>query len=206
MPTADRVARGLVERTRDQAALRHLDFIQCAVGHGKEGRTAVERVQPWQPGPITMRQVPWVDELRRIQGIDGTGLGTFVLDARVPAADALQAIRRIEPDDIGKGTPFEHASIDLPLIAAQREIRSLAAGIGQNPIELTFPGACELQLAGELFEAQALVGAQIRADQRSAYAEQNEDERGGAVQCSAEDLAPAQAAEGGEQEHNLRQR
>src|ERR1700730_13887661 len=141
MPTADRVARRLVERTRHQAALRHLDFIQGAVGHGKEGRTAVERIHPWQPGAIAMRQVPWVDALRRIQGIDRTSLGTFVLDARVPAADTLEAIRRIEPDEIGKGTPFEHASIDLPLIAAQREIRALAAGIGQYPVELTLPGA-----------------------------------------------------------------
>ena len=78
-----------------------------------------------------MRQVPRVDELGRIQGIDGTSLGTFVLDARVPAADALQAIRGIEADDICKGTPFEHASVDLPLVAVGRPT--------QEPIRATSP-------------------------------------------------------------------
>ena len=88
----------------------------------------------------------------------------------------------------------------------QREIGALAAGIGQNRIELALPGTRELQLAGGLFEAQALVGAQIRADQGGAHAEQNEYERGGAVQYSAENSAPAQEAERAEQEQNSHQR
>ncbi len=62
--------------------------------------------------------------------------------------------------------PFENAGVDLPFIAAQREIRVLAAGIGQNGVELAIPGARQLQFAGGLFEAQALVGAQIGSDQR----------------------------------------
>src|SRR5579859_5800425 len=153
-----------------------------------------------------MRQVPRVDALRRIERIYRTGLGTLILDACVPSADPFQAIRRIEPDDIRKGMPFEHASIDLPLVAAQRETRALAAGIGQDRIELTFPGARELQLAGGLFEAQALVGTQIRSDQRGAHAEQNEYECSGTVQCSAENPAPAQATDRRKQEQNSHQR
>src|SRR6266851_6116752 len=153
-----------------------------------------------------MRQLPRVDALRRIQGKYGTGLGTLILDAGVAAADALQAIRRIEPNEVGEGVPFEHARIDLPLVAAQRETRALAAGIGQNRIELTLPGTHELQLAGGLFVGQALVGTQIRGDQRGADAEQNEHERSGAVQYSADNPAPAQEADRAEQEQKSHQR
>src|ERR1700675_2095238 len=52
VPTAHRIARGLVERAGEQPALRHLDFIQCTVGHGQEGRTAVLGVHPWHPRVI----------------------------------------------------------------------------------------------------------------------------------------------------------
>src|SRR5882757_9193334 len=121
-----------------------------------------------------MRQVPWVDALGRIQGIYGARLSTLIFHARVAAADALQAIRRIESDDVGKCAPLEHASVDLPLIAAQGETRGFAAGIGQYSIELTLAGTRELQLASGLFEAQALISMQVRGDQRGAHAEQNE--------------------------------
>ena len=42
----------------------------------------------------------------------------------------------VEADQIGKGVPFEHPRIDLPLIAAQREVRAFAVGVGQDGVEL----------------------------------------------------------------------
>src|SRR4029077_19183486 len=162
------VARSLVEWTCDQSALGYLDFVEGAVGHGKKGCAAIERVNPRYPRVVATDQIPWVDALGRIQVVDGPRLGALILDARISAADPLQAIRRIEPDHIGKSMPLEQPSIHLPLIAAQIESRAFAAGVGQYCAELTLPGTAQLQLARRLFVAQALVSKQIRGDQSRA--------------------------------------
>jgi uncharacterized membrane protein len=89
VPDAHRPLRGEVERPRNQAALRHLDFIARAVGHRHERGAAVERIDPRQIAVVTLDQRPDIDVRRRVQRVDGAGRIALAIDVGIAAADAL---------------------------------------------------------------------------------------------------------------------
>jgi hypothetical protein len=116
------------------------------------------------------------------------------LEAGVAAADAFQSIRGVEAEQVGEGMPLQHPGIDLPFIAMQREIRAFAVRISQGCVELLGTDPRKLQLAGGLFEAQALVAAQTGANQHCAGACQEKYQCRRSMRHSAQEPPPAQAA------------
>ena len=72
MPAAHRRPGCRVLRAREQAARGHPDLVECGVRHRQIGGAAVERIDPRYPGLVTLQQLPQIDALRRVQGIDGS--------------------------------------------------------------------------------------------------------------------------------------
>ena len=79
------------------------------------------------------------------------------------AADALQAVCRVESDRIGKGMPFQDPRIDLPLIAAQAESSRARRRDRSKRRRIAAPPSGQLQFAGGLFIAEAPIGARFVA-------------------------------------------
>ena len=86
-----------------------------------------------------MNEVPGIDEGRHVQFINGARQTSFVFDARVAAADALQSVGRVKAQQIGEGAPFEQPGIDLPFIPAQFEIRLLTVWVAQYGVKPASP-------------------------------------------------------------------
>src|SRR5690349_4270544 len=117
LPGADGLPRRLVQRARDQTALRDDDLVARAVAHRDIDGAAVERVGPWNVAPPRAHQRPHVDLIGRIQRINGTLLVALARDVAVASADTLEPVRGVEPEQFGEGLPLQHPRIDLPLVA-----------------------------------------------------------------------------------------
>src|SRR6266850_6125792 len=90
LPATDGGAGRLIERPCQQTALRDLDLVQGAVGHRQIRGASVQRVDPRQPGMVAMGQLPQVDVIGLIEAVYRARQASFVVDARVSAADSIQ--------------------------------------------------------------------------------------------------------------------
>src|SRR5437870_4851346 len=128
LPAANRVAGRLIERPRQQTALRNLDVVQSAVGHRQECRASVQGIDPRYPGMITMEQFPEIDAIGPVERVHGAGQGAFIVDAAVPAAYPVQPVGGIESEQGGERPPLQDMRVDLPFVATQRKIGALTVG------------------------------------------------------------------------------
>src|SRR5258708_15094405 len=206
VPTADRVAGRLIERSRDQTALGDFDLVTPSVRHGEESRAPIQCVHPGNPRAIAVHQFPGIDAAGRVQIVNGAKLAALILDVCVAAADAFQSIGSVESDQIGECMPFENPRIDLPFISAKRKSGTFAVRIAQLRFERAVAMFGELQLAGGLFISQTLVAAQVCADQHRARSRQEEYERGAAVRYSAQHAPAAPATDRGNEEQHTKER
>jgi uncharacterized membrane protein len=120
VPDTHRLPRDEVERPRDQAALRDFDFVARAVGHRHEGGAAKERIYPRQVTVIMLKQRPDVDPLRRVQCVYGANRVALAVDVGIAAADALQPVRGVEAQHVGRAVPLENPGVHLPIVSAKR--------------------------------------------------------------------------------------
>jgi len=144
----------------------------------------------------------WTALLWRSRDPGGTRQVALVVDAGVSAADSVQPIGRVEPEQVGQRPPLEHVRVDLPFIAAQREISAFTGWHGKRAVELVVPDAGELQLAGRLLGGQLPIGAQVGRNQCGAHRDENQHQGGAAVHQSSGYAASAEASGRGDKEED----
>src|SRR6059036_3968690 len=86
-PAFNRLTRFLIERTSDQAVLRHVDAVERPIGHRQVGGAAIESVDPRNVFVIPAKKRPRVDARGRVQCIDRPRAGALAIYVAEPSAN-----------------------------------------------------------------------------------------------------------------------
>src|SRR3989475_12687990 len=107
--------------------------------------------------------------------VDGARSTALLRGVGIAPRKAVQPIHGIEAGQRREAAPFEHARVDLPLVAAHFELARRLRGRLQGEREVTLAELADRDPGGELFVGQALIRAQGRRCQPGRNAEQDHE-------------------------------
>src|SRR5688572_16222069 len=206
--------RYVIHRSRDESRLRDRDFVARPVGHRQIHRAAVDRIDERQPALVVDRHRPQIEAGILAQPVDRAFVLALLLDVAITAADALQAILRVEAEQVGPALPLQYARVELPFVAGQHEHLQLAARhLRERRAEVLRTACFEHDLRDRLLVGEPVVRVEIqrhyeeqrgaREQQRSHHAAARGSYEARAKQALAGECQQQQAEDSDEQDDGI---